>query len=215
MWFKTQPLFNQPRYRRSLWRRPNWLRCLFRSCTCSMSPEGAKRLPICWIICLITVETLGAAATARTGGSPAWEKSYLGAYIPAMPQTLYWSAIYLADDKEVQVLLSLPDGSELQIDAWLREGSCTTMRYEIVPGAPLGTYKLELRQGDVILVDTFDLEMPVEPVQVEFQRKPLVRWIHAKRTSGSVVVLPELFIGIPETRVCFLVQEFTRCHEVF
>jgi len=59
----------------------------------------------------------------------------------------------------------------MQLDVSYGDGFAS-FRYEIAPGAPLGTYSLALEQGNTKLQDSMTLEMPTDPIQTQYQGNP-------------------------------------------
>ncbi|MBI5964045.1 MAG: hypothetical protein HY863_11260 [Chloroflexi bacterium] len=95
--------------------------------------------------------------------TPIWYSAYEGVTKPAFPDSLSWEVLGFAETPLPQVTLTLPNGTILPLEA-IPWNAYFVFDYEIVPGSLLGTYSVEVVQGDVKLEDTVTVSLPTEPV---------------------------------------------------
>ncbi len=95
--------------------------------------------------------------------TPIWFSAYEGETKPAFPDSLDWDVLGFANTPLPEVSLTLPDGSTqpLEVIPW---NAHFLFGYEISPGSLLGTYSVEVIQGEIKLVDTVTVSLPTEPV---------------------------------------------------
>ena len=113
----------------------------------------------------------GGGSGEPSGKPPYWKTSYNNEIEPAIPGTLSWKACSFLESPLPQAVLTLPDGLtvKLEVELGTLGEICAGVSYQIVPGAPLGTYSLLVTQGDAELFDSVILEMPTEPIHGYYQ----------------------------------------------
>lgn len=95
--------------------------------------------------------------------TPIWHTSYEGVTKPAFPDSLSWEVLGFAETPLPKVTLTLPNGTTLplEVSPW---NKYFIFDYKIVTGSLLGTYSVEVVQGDLKLEDTVTVSLPAEPV---------------------------------------------------
>lgn len=99
---------------------------------------------------------------------PVLTTHYSGSIEPAIPSNLYWRVGTFFTSPGPKAWLIFADGSKLPLDfnyTW--EG--TYLEYPIVPGSPLGNYTLEVTQGDFIVKDSVNIQIPTTPIWTSYQ----------------------------------------------
>jgi hypothetical protein len=100
-----------------------------------------------------------------------WVMSYKDSIKPAVPNGLGWLACSLSVTTVPQAMLVFPDGTTLNLEVEMETETCASIHYDIVPGAQLGAYTIQLKQGDTELRDTVTLELPVKPIHADYQHR--------------------------------------------
>jgi hypothetical protein len=95
--------------------------------------------------------------------TPIWFSAYEGATKPPFPDSLSWDVLGFAEAPIPQASLTLPDGTTTSLEV-LPWNEHFYFNYEILPGSLLGTYSVEVIQGDIKLEDTVTISLPTSPV---------------------------------------------------